>query len=279
MRMVISVVIPTFNRQELTNRAVDSIRCKLPELIEVIVVDDCGTQPYVHQNASNAHGVLVRVIRAESNKGPGVARSIGVEQAMGEFIAFLDSDDVFGGEWLDAVLFECLVAKRKPSEQLFIVGGVIGASLIVRIVESMLRVVPETLHLIFVRMIFMLSNAFHTPSIAISRDACFFSDSLRYCEDYYTNAMAIFQVSRFCRLNVTACELSRRQGTNGGESGAKWRMFKGEMHTRRMLLTSRTIPIFYRVLVPVGMVYQVVRVIAMVVFRILPSARSFKDTK
>lgn len=279
MRTIISVVIPTFNRQELTNRAVDSIKSKRPELIEVIVVDDCGIQPYVHQSICNAHSVRMRVIRAETNKGPGGARSIGVAQAMGEVIAFLDSDDVFNDGWLDAVLVECLEDKREHSEKLFIVGGVVGASLIVRVVESMLRVVPETLHLIFVRMIFMLSNSFHTPSLVVSRSACSFSESLRYCEDYYTNAMAIFRVGRFRRLDVIACTLSRRQGTAGGESGAKWRMFKGEMHVRRMLLTSKAIPIIYKVLVPIGMVYQVMRAVGMMVLRNLLTVWSFKSTK
>jgi hypothetical protein len=149
----------------------------------------------------------------------------------------------------------------------------------VRVVESMLRVVPESFKLIFVRVVLMISNSFHTPSIAVSRDACFFSDSLRHCEDYYTNAMAIFRVARFKRLNVTACVLSRRQGTVGGESGAAWRMIKGEMYVRRFLLCSKVIPIVYRLLVPIGVIYQVIRVVAMTVFRHLSSGRSFKPTK
>jgi glycosyltransferase involved in cell wall biosynthesis len=268
---IISVVIPTFNRQSLTSQAVDSVKCIQPELIEVVVVDDCGEQPYEYQNPVNANGIRVRVIRAKSNGGPGVARSLGVTQAKGKVIAFLDSDDIYGSKWIDTVLLEYSASNNNPLATIFIVGSAEGASLIVDTVESMLRIIPEKWHLIFVRVIFMFSNSFHTPSIVLSKSACLFSESLRYCEDYYTNSMGIFGVERFKKLEINACLLSRRQGTAGGESEAKWRMFKGEMRVRWELLNANSIPLIYKVLVPFGMLYQVVRSIVMFVLRILPA--------
>lgn len=265
----ISVVIPTYNRQKLTTRAINSVACKRPDLIEVVVVDDFGSIPYVHLNDCNVHGISVRVFYSESNQGPGMARSIGVAKANGDVIAFLDSDDVFSDGWLDAVLSESLEIMSASSKSIFIVGKVVGASLIVRVVEFMLRFVPGRLELSFVRLIFIFSNSFHTPSIAVSKNSCFFSDVLRYCEDYYTNALAVFRVDQVKKLDVVACLLDRRQGAAGGESNAQWRMFKGEMQVRCTLLRSSEIHIFYRLLVPIGMLYQIVRSIAMMVWRYL----------
>jgi len=86
----ISVVIPTFERQRLTDRAVRSVLAQTRMPDEIIVVDDGSPHPY--RNADRR----VRVIRCELNRGAAAARNIGIRAAAGSHIAFLDSDD----EWL-----------------------------------------------------------------------------------------------------------------------------------------------------------------------------------
>lgn len=259
MDIFISVIVPTYNRISLTDRAINSVISKRPELVEVIVVDDCGTQPYTFQGPYNLHGILVRVIRVETNKGPGIARAVGVAAAKGALIAFLDSDDVFTEVWIDALVEHSENVNNSSSEVLFLVGKASNSSLIVRVVNCALNFVPNSWHLIFMRAVFMFTNSFHTPSIAMSRQACFFNEQLRYCEDFYTNATAIFCVTNFRQLDVQACVLFRKQGSVGGESHAKLRMFFGELTVRSLLFRSKKIPIGYKFLVPLGVVYQVTR--------------------
>lgn len=88
----ISVVVPTYNRAHYIGEAIDSILgqdivdCEL----EIIVVDD-GSKDNTEEVVRN-YGERARYIRQE-NQGAGVARNRGIDEARGEWIAFLDSDD------------------------------------------------------------------------------------------------------------------------------------------------------------------------------------------
>jgi glycosyltransferase involved in cell wall biosynthesis len=91
--MLLSVVIPTYNRAGIIGRAVNSVLQQSWEPIEVIVVDDGSTDRTSERLA--AYGDRIRWIR-QTNQGPGAARNAGIKAAKGEIISFLDSDD----EWL-----------------------------------------------------------------------------------------------------------------------------------------------------------------------------------
>ena len=91
---MISVVVPVFNRQEKAERAVLSVLEQKglgPNSLEVIVVDDGSTPPFTIRSNDDR----VRVLRRCRNAGPAAARSAGIKAARGDFIAFLDSDDVW----------------------------------------------------------------------------------------------------------------------------------------------------------------------------------------
>ena len=92
----ISVVIPAFNAEKYLGEALESVFAQGYEPLEVLVVDDASTDGTV----AVADGFAgVRVIRREHG-GAGAARNAGVAFATGEFIAFLDADDV----WTDGRL-------------------------------------------------------------------------------------------------------------------------------------------------------------------------------
>jgi glycosyltransferase involved in cell wall biosynthesis len=91
--MLVSVIIPTYNRGRTIARAIDSILAQTWKSIEIIVVDSQSTDETAKVLAS--YGNKIHVIQQPRN-GPPAARNAGIKLAKGEIIAFLDSDD----EWL-----------------------------------------------------------------------------------------------------------------------------------------------------------------------------------
>ena len=100
---MISVVIPTFNREKTIKRAVDSVLAQTYQDIEVIIVDDCSTDD-TEKIIKTYNNPRVKYVKLEKNSGACVARNTGVELARGEYIAFQDSDDFWKKEKLEKQL-------------------------------------------------------------------------------------------------------------------------------------------------------------------------------
>ena len=94
-----SIVIPTYNRLPLLQRTLESVfRIDYPN-IEIIVVNDGspdGTDQYLQTLAAQNKIVYLK----QSNKGPAVGRNLGIMEANGELIAFLDDDCIPPADWL-----------------------------------------------------------------------------------------------------------------------------------------------------------------------------------
>jgi glycosyltransferase involved in cell wall biosynthesis len=91
--MKISVIIPVFNRIKSLKTAIESVLCQTYRNFEIIVINDGSKfslekhlHPYQHK---------VRLIEFTKNQGVSFARNIGIEKSNGDFIAFLDSDDIW----------------------------------------------------------------------------------------------------------------------------------------------------------------------------------------
>lgn len=91
--MKVSVIIPTYNRQTHVLRAIDYVLAQTVVVDEIIVVDDGSTDGTAEAILSR-HGSRVNVLR-QQNQGVSAARNHGIREARGEWIAFLDSDDVW----------------------------------------------------------------------------------------------------------------------------------------------------------------------------------------
>lgn len=99
----VSVVIPCYNGERFLSEAVASALGQTRPPLEVIVVDDGSTDRSAELAMSL--GPTVRVIR-QSNQGESVARNRGIDEARGEWIAFLDADD----SWMPGKLEQQVVA-------------------------------------------------------------------------------------------------------------------------------------------------------------------------
>lgn len=91
----ISVVIPTYNRRELVRLAIDSVLAQTWGNLEVIVVDD-GSTDTTGAAIRDLYGTDPRVRYVwQKNAERAVARNTGIKIARGDWIAFLDSDDLY----------------------------------------------------------------------------------------------------------------------------------------------------------------------------------------
>lgn len=105
---LVSVVIPTYNRESSIKDSLESVLRQTFTDFEVVVVDDCSDDDTLSVLAE-IKDPRVRVLRHSANRGAGAARNTGVRAAQGTFVAFQDSDD----EWLPRKLEKQLLALER----------------------------------------------------------------------------------------------------------------------------------------------------------------------
>jgi glycosyltransferase involved in cell wall biosynthesis len=178
---MISVIIPTFNRFDLLDAALGSVAAQgVRSRVEVIVVNDGG--PSVAPLVRAWENVLeVKLVELDRRVGPAAARNGGIQHAAGDYIAFLDDDDLFmpehlaaGSELLesgdaDFVYLGTIVADRRLS------------GLPPDLTEFPLKAYP------YDRRFLRVANFIHTGSV-ITRNfrntPVRFDESLQVCEDW-----------------------------------------------------------------------------------------------
>ena len=92
---LVSVIVPTFNREEFILETINSILAQTYKNLELIIVSDCSTD--------NTSGIVkglnderIRFFELPNNSGlPAVVRNYGIRQSEGDFIAFCDDDDIW----------------------------------------------------------------------------------------------------------------------------------------------------------------------------------------
>lgn len=89
---LVSVIIPVYNGEQYLAGAIESIHQQNYEPIEIIIVDD-GSTDKTAQIAKDIKGNVK--YNYQTNKGPAAARNKGIQLAQGEFLAFLDVDDLW----------------------------------------------------------------------------------------------------------------------------------------------------------------------------------------
>ncbi len=98
----VSVIIPTFNRQNIIVETVQSVLSQTERDLEVIVVDDGSTD--------NTRAVIEKLTDSrvsyfyKTNAGPASARNFGLSKASGQYVAFLDHDDLWPENYLEVML-------------------------------------------------------------------------------------------------------------------------------------------------------------------------------
>lgn len=100
---MLSVIIPLYNKSKYIERCINSVIDTKIENIEIICIDDVSTDG---SDLIAAAYENVRLIRNSQNKGAAYCRNIGINEAKGDFIIFLDADDYIIGSELEIVYSE-----------------------------------------------------------------------------------------------------------------------------------------------------------------------------
>lgn len=93
----LSIIIPYYNVAQYTDELLKCLAPQIREEIEVILVDDGSKVPY------KTNYKWCKIYR-QTNKGVSAARNKGLELAKGEYIAFIDADDIVAGNYVDRII-------------------------------------------------------------------------------------------------------------------------------------------------------------------------------
>ena len=115
--LLLSVVIPIFNERDNVTSLVEEIHTALVGVcdFEVIFIDDGSEDNTVNSIKNGIKKLSLKNIPSRiytsTHKGPGNARNIGIKNSKYEYIAFIDSDDIWYDKKLDIDLDKCIDSK------------------------------------------------------------------------------------------------------------------------------------------------------------------------
>ncbi|MFK4307406.1 teichuronic acid biosynthesis glycosyltransferase TuaG [Bacillus sp. RC242] len=93
---LISVITPTYNAERFIIETIESIKLQTYSNWELIIVDDCSQDKTVELiREKYQKETRIKILQLSENSGAAIARNTGINQAKGQYIAFLDSDDLW----------------------------------------------------------------------------------------------------------------------------------------------------------------------------------------
>lgn len=121
-RPLVSVIIPMHNTESFILNALDSVSMQTYKNLDIIVIDDMSTDSCLALAKSYAmYDSRIKVIPLKKNVGVGGARNVGLKRAKGDFIAWLDSDDIYNIYFIEtlvdiALKYDCDIVECQPSD-------------------------------------------------------------------------------------------------------------------------------------------------------------------
>ena len=99
---IVSVIIPTYDNKELLDEAIDSVLSQTLSDLELIIIDD-GSTDGTAELVKTIDDSRIRYFY-KNNNGVSSARNMGLDKAVGQYIAFLDSDDLYKPKYLETMV-------------------------------------------------------------------------------------------------------------------------------------------------------------------------------
>ena len=227
--MKVSVIIPMYNSKDTIKSAIESVlNQRYKESIEIIIVNDGsidGCEKIVEEMIiKNQTNRVIKLIN-KANGGVSSTRNRGIKEASGEWLAFLDSDDMWHSQKLD-IVFEAL----KDDSIKFLGHGHTLENNFSQIFKLKRPVKISFLNL-------LLKNFAVTPSIMIKKDICeYFDETMTHTEDHEL-WLRIALKSEVYYMDSPLTTLGRPALTKGGLSANKWAMRKGELQMYKNIVS------------------------------------------
>lgn len=121
MKPLISVIVPVYNVTDYVEQCINSLISQTMKELEIIVVDDCGTDDSIKKVEKLAKAdKRIKIIYNKTNQGLGESRNIGLQYVKTEYVAFLDSDD-----WVEDCYYEKLYKAIKKENADIAISDVI----------------------------------------------------------------------------------------------------------------------------------------------------------
>ena len=106
---MISIVVPIYNVERYVAECFDSIVSQTFRDFEVVAVDDCSSDKSMTIAEQYASKLPMRIVHHEQNRGLSAARNTGLNVAQGEYVLFVDSDDVLSSDCLQTLHSEAIL--------------------------------------------------------------------------------------------------------------------------------------------------------------------------
>ena len=94
----LSIIIPAYNAEPYLTELLDCLNPQIVKGVEVIVIDDCSVEPVFPKYKWE------KVIRNPINRGLSYSRNRGIEKSHGEYISFIDADDLVSEQYVNNIL-------------------------------------------------------------------------------------------------------------------------------------------------------------------------------
>ncbi|MGP4119230.1 glycosyltransferase family 2 protein [Psychrobacter aquimaris] len=91
---LVSIIVPVYNVASYIDACLASIKQQTYQNIEIIVVEDCSTDDSKQALAPHLTDERIKVVQHRENSGLSAARNTGMQSAIGEYMMFVDSDDI-----------------------------------------------------------------------------------------------------------------------------------------------------------------------------------------
>lgn len=102
---LVSIIMPAFNSEKFILEAIQSVKMQTYANWELLIIDDCSSDATVDLiSKQELLDSRIKVFKLINNSGAGIARQLGIDNARGQYIAFLDSDDLWKPKKLETQL-------------------------------------------------------------------------------------------------------------------------------------------------------------------------------
>lgn len=227
--MRITTIIPLYNAKDTIKSTLESVLNQTySEPIEIIVINDGssdGCEKIVEQMIEDSQTNRIIKLINKSNGGVSSARNRGIKEASGEWIAFLDSDDMWHPQKLE------IISKILEDGSI----AFLGHSYTLENNFCHLFEYKKPFKISFTKL--LLKNIAQTSCILIKKGSCgYFDEKMTHTEDHELWLRTALKTDAYY-VDLPLTILGRPQLSEGGLSSNKWAMRKGELQMYKNMIS------------------------------------------